>query len=122
MAGISRTEWQTRMDEDFPNGLVVHYGNPTITVPVIALHVVGEKNGNPVVTFSDFGEAKSWEDELTSYEVTQEKPKLVRATGASLGALQFSGNIGGGLEKLANERRPAQRAYVEKGIIAGVYG
>jgi hypothetical protein len=113
VAGTSITEWQERFDSDFPNGLVVYYGNPEIGVPVSALHVVGLKSGRPVVAFADLGGQKSWSDVLLTYNETQSEPvRLVEASGRDLGTLTFSGNLKGELAKRAGETRDSERKYL----------
>ena len=113
MAGTSLTEWQERFDSDFPNGLVVYYGDPQIGVPVSALHVTGLVSGRPEVVFAELSGAKTYSDVLLTYSETQSDPvRLVAASGKGLGKLEFSGNIKGKLAKQAGEQRAAEREYM----------
>lgn len=118
---MTLTEWQEKIDADFPSGLVVYYGSVQRGVPVACVTVVGvEGDGKyPLVVFWSLDGVKYYEDQLLSYgEVQTEPVKLVRVRGVEFGVMEWSANIGGELAAQARSQRDGERRWALQ--LAGV--
>lgn len=99
-------QWQERLDEDFPNGLILSLDTEDWTFRVPRPRVVEVEGFVPLVTFENIeADGKGHVLPLVTYEVVREEPRLVRATSTS-GTWWLNGNLGPALtEFLAKARR-----------------
>ncbi len=107
-------EWQKRLDEDFPRGMVVQIGDDDdMRFRTTGFAVVGESGDNPVLRCLSDSTDKDFTATPTSYEVVRTDPVTVATLDQADGpSLIFGGNISEEEGKEWDDLRKEQRAML----------